>query len=215
MKLRLLLINMFVAVFIACASGNSAKSTEELVAFKPPSQIPNPIITSTLTALPIFTPTISPTQFYEEYFLDWLISQESELNRGNIVQTGSSPLFASEIYPNTPDSYLDLDSSIYTKGKSDLEFIFVNSILPNYHLIPQNGTKFIYVMFSQANLETCVNSDYSISLDFIAVEIEKGNYFCTITSDQRFSLFHIDIVKNLGDGGIRLSFVTLKKISDG
>src|SRR5688572_4564668 len=122
MKLRLLLINMVITIFIACTSVDSARSTEELVELKPLSQTPNPIITSTLTA---FTPTISPTQFYEEYFLDWLISQESQANKGNIIQTGSSPLFASEIYPHTVDSYLDLDSSVYTEGKNDIEFIFV------------------------------------------------------------------------------------------
>jgi hypothetical protein len=50
--------------------------------------------------------------------------------------------------------------------------------------------------------------------NFISVETEQGSYFCAVTSDQRFSLFHIDEVNHLGDGSLRLSFVTYKKDTD-
>ena len=174
--------------------------------------------TSTPSPLPRFTATytasLAPTQFYEEYFYDWLIDQEAETHQDNIVQTGSHPLFASEKYPVAPDSYLDLDNSIYTEGKSDLKFSFVNDVTPNYQLLPVNGTKVISVDFSRAALETCIEADYSSVLNFISIEAEQGNYFCAITSDQRFSLFHIDEVNHLGDGSLRLSFVTHKKDTD-
>lgn len=172
----------------------------------------------TPTSLPkftaTFTATLPPTQYYEKYKFDWLIDQEYDTNKGNIVQAGSSPLFTSEEYPDTSDSYIDLDNSVYTEGISDLKFIFVKGTPPTYHLIPLNGTKLISVEFSHATLETCINAGYSNLLEFIAVESDKGNYFCGITSDKRFSLFHIDEVNHLGDGSLRMSFVTFKKDSD-
>jgi hypothetical protein len=190
-------------------SAASALSTRFAVTF-------TPSFTPTLTprVSPTSTATLAPTQFYEEYFYDWLIDQETETHREKIVQAGSHPLFASENYPDAPDSYIDLDNSVYTEGKIDLKFSFVKDSVPNYQLLPVNGTKLISVDFPHAALETCINADYSSILNFIAVEAEQGNYFCAVTSDQRFSLFHLDEVNHLGDGSLRLSFVTYKKTSD-
>ncbi len=168
----------------------------------------------TPSPLPKFTATLPPTQYYEEYLFDWLIDQEVEANKDKIVQAGSSPLFASEKYPDTSDSFIDLDNSVYTEGKNDLKFIFVNGVPPVNHLIPLNSAKLVPVGFSNASLATCINAGYSTKLDFISVENEEGNYFCIVTSDKRFSLIHIDEVNSLGNGSLRLSFVTLKGNSD-
>jgi len=174
--------------------------------------------TSTPSPLPKFTATytasLAPTQFYEEYFFDWLIYQQAETHRGNTIQAGSHLLFTSEEHPDTPDSYTDLDLSLYTEGKSDLKLSFVQDNMPNYQLLPLNGTKLISVDFPHAALETCIHADYSSTLNFISIAIEQGSYFCAVTSDQRFSLFHIDEVNHLGDGSLRLSFVTYAKDTD-
>ncbi|MBC7875911.1 MAG: hypothetical protein H7Y59_01960 [Anaerolineales bacterium] len=174
--------------------------------------------TSTPSLLPKFTatytPSLAPTQFYEEYLFDWLIDQQAETHRGHVIQAGSNLLFTSEEHPDTPDSYTDLDLSLYTEGKDDLKLNFVKSDPPAYQLHTVNGTKLIRVDLSHITLETCMNADYSSALDFISIETEKGSYFCAITSDKRFSLFHIDEVNHLGDGSLRLSFVTYEKDTD-
>jgi len=175
-----------------------------------PSSTPSPLPRFTAT----YTASLAPTQFYEEYLFDWLISQQADAHRESIVQAGSGPLFTSEKYPDSPDSYLDLDTSIYTDGKNDLKLSFVKGGSIDYQLLPINATKILAVELSQASLETCINADYPSSLSFISIETEQGNYFCAITSDQRFSLFHIDEVNHLGDGSLRISFVTYKKAAD-
>lgn len=187
----------------------SALSTRFAVTFTPSfTATPTPLVWPTSTA------TLAPTQFYEEYFFDWLIAQEVDADWRNIVQAGSNLLFTSEEYPDTPDSFMDLDNSVYTEGKNDLKLSFVKDNPPDYQLLPINGTKVIPVDFSHASLETCMHASYFSALDFISIEKEKGNYFCAVTSDKRFSLFHIDEVNHLADGSLRLSFVTHKKDTD-
>jgi hypothetical protein len=174
--------------------------------------------TSTPSPLPKFTATytasLAPTQFYQEYLFDWLIDQQAEAHRGHVIQAGASTMFTSQEYPDTPDSYADLDLSLYTEGKSDLKLSFVKSDPSTYQLVAVNGTKIIPVDLSHANLDTCRSADYSSAPGFISIGTEKGNYFCAITSDKRFSLFHIDELNHLTDGSLRISFVTYEKDTD-
>ena len=175
-----------------------------------PSSTPSPLPKFTAT----YTASLAPTQFYEEYYFDWLINQQADAHRGHLIQAGTSFLFTSEEHPDTPDSYTDLDLSLYTEGKNDLKFSLVKGNPPSYQLLPVNGTKVLPINFSQATLEACINADYSSILDSILVEAQQGNYFCAVTSDQRFSLFHIDEVNHIVDGSLRLSFVTYEKDTD-
>ena len=187
-------------------SAASALATRSAITFTP-SLTPSPLPKNSATV----TATLQPTQFYEKYYFDWLIAQERDANRGNTVQSGAEPLFVSGKYP---DTYVDLDMSAYSERRDDLKFSMLNGVSPLYYLAPVNDTKFIPAEYSNASLETCTTADYSMPLDFIDLEIEKGSYYCAMTSDQRFSLFHIDKVDHLGDGSLRISFVTLKKESD-
>jgi hypothetical protein len=187
----------------------SALATRFATTYTPTSP-PSPLPRFTAT----YTASLAPTQYYEKYFGDWLVDQQAEAHRGHILQAGSEPLLVFETYPEAPESYLDLDLSMYTEGMSDLKFAFVKGTPPAYQLLPVNGTKIIPVDYSHASFETCMNTSYSSSLKSILIETEQGSYFCAVTSDRRFSLFHIDEVNPLGSGSLRISFVTYAKDTD-
>jgi hypothetical protein len=190
-------------------SAASALATRFATTYTPTST-PSPLPKYTAT----FTASLPPTQFYEEYLFDWLIDQQAQTHLGHVIQAGAATMFSTEEYPDTPDAYADLDLSLYTEGKNDLKLNFVKGEPYTYQLLAVNGTKLISVDFAHANLETCMKADYSSAPDVISIETQEGNYFCAITSDKRFSLFHIDKVNHLVDGSLRISFVTYEKETD-
>src|SRR5215213_9472947 len=112
-----------------------------------PTSTPSPLPRFTAT----YTPSLAPTQFYEKYYFDWLIDQQAEAHRGNTIQAGSGPLLAFEQYPDATESYMDLDLSLYTEGRSDLKFAFVKGNPSTYQLLPVNSAKIILVDYSHAS----------------------------------------------------------------
>lgn len=126
-----------------------------------------------------------------------------------LLQAGSIPLYASADYPQSPDSHLDLDTGLswQVTTQADIKFAVSNNSQSSYFLQPVNGAWANLVGTNEPEFNGCKQTITALKPNPIT-DLEVGTYLCVLTNQGHLAQLKVEKLHNLGEGSIRLRFIT-------